>query len=731
LRKPLNIWPRQRFFFGFSLFLALAALPAWGQTTAVSGKIQDLGAGVASNSYVEFQLKNFGSNIPRVSGTSILGQTKKRFDPDSNGDISGVLYSNNFITPDTTFYRMCVFDRGRRLRCGNYLVNGATFIISSATPMTSAPTVGTAADLVRRSHVHVESPAATTWTINHNFGSLDALCDFYNGSEQQIFPDLVTQSTTSTVTAQWVVAQAGKAVCWNTSNLSLLSGVQSVVITNPVANQSIAGGLDLTLVGEFSADKISGVRFVGGDFSTVQAAIDSLPTGGGWVFIPPGAYTGPTTFKSGIKLVGAFGVSKVSVDALYGGSIVDVEPKETILQYTSTVTLDTLSNLGFYGLAFDFQGNNAGLILRSAVNTTWVSVDIRNSGTGTCFTLDTDTVLDKRNSVRNYFYHLGIHNCGIGIVLKGDVAAGNAVTWNDFYSLVVRGISDVGIDFVERADTNYFTNTRIARLANDAAAGIRFNSSATPAANVGANGNIFNNLMIDAQNQGAYTGVGVLFNQSRSNQINKAVWLMTEGDERSVVYPTTTTFVWEDAGAQAQLVPEFETGLLILNRLSTDDGNRIELHRDNATWIKLSVEGGLLVWRDVTAGGDEFMTYNPATGTTTLKGGASGDTTAITIDGTGTKFSIGIAKNGSGFKHERLASGTTAATQHATASSTWTFTTAFADANYTIACTIERIGGIPFVTYTKNKAAASVEVFIMAGSAVAASGTLNCIAVHD
>ncbi|KKL68135.1 hypothetical protein LCGC14_2128000, partial [marine sediment metagenome] len=95
------------------------------------------------------------------------------------------------------------------------------------------------------------------------------------------------------------------------------------------------------------------------------------------------------------------------------------------------------------------------------------------------------------------------------------------------------------------------------------------------------------------------------------------------------------------------------------------------------------------------------------------------------------QLASGVLKDGGGFKHARIASGTTAASLHATASATWTFTTAFADANYTLTATIDNPTGIPIVAHTDNKVAGSIDIIIMAGSAAAASGTLNCIAIHD
>jgi hypothetical protein len=95
-------------------------------------------------------------------------------------------------------------------------------------------------------------------------------------------------------------------------------------------------------------------------------------------------------------------------------------------------------------------------------------------------------------------------------------------------------------------------------------------------------------------------------------------------------------------------------------------------------------------------------------------------------------LNTGVSKDGGGFKHKRVASCTTAASGNATCATTVTWTTAFADANYTLSCTL--IGpGTAFVLESGTPVAASATVTIMnaPGSTTAASGTLDCVAVHD
>ena len=157
------------------LFLTLFALPAWGQNTAaVSGNLQNLGAVAitSSSTYVEFELVNFGANIPRVSGAAIIGQRKLKFFPDGSGDISGNIFRNDAISPTGTFYRVCVFDRGRRLRCNSFEITAATFDLETAAPIVIIPTAALPVQAVLLNPTgsqNILQPSGSTFSISSNF----------------------------------------------------------------------------------------------------------------------------------------------------------------------------------------------------------------------------------------------------------------------------------------------------------------------------------------------------------------------------------------------------------------------------------------------------------------------------------------------------------------------------------------------------------------------------------
>lgn len=100
------------------------------------------------------------------------------------------------------------------------------------------------------------------------------------------------------------------------------------------------------------------------------------------------------------------------------------------------------------------------------------------------------------------------------------------------------------------------------------------------------------------------------------------------------------------------------------------------------------------------------------------------------VNSAGVRISGGFT-SGTGLQHLRVTSCTTAATVNATCDTVVTFETPFADTNYTVVATLSSASGTPFVLSTSAKTATSVTVTIATLAAVASSGTLNVLAVHD
>jgi hypothetical protein len=106
----------------------------------------------------------------------------------------------------------------------------------------------------------------------------------------------------------------------------------------------------------------------------------------------------------------------------------------------------------------------------------------------------------------------------------------------------------------------------------------------------------------------------------------------------------------------------------------------------------------------------------------------------IGANGTGLTINQGVWQSGTGFKHARVATCSTTTTSLSTCGVTITWGgSAFADTNYTMACTLESPNTQGGVGYFNNKTTTTVQVGIInftSGTAVT-SGFIDCIAIHD
>jgi len=137
--------------------------------------------------------------------------------------------------------------------------------------------------------------------------------------------------------------------------------------------------------------------------------------------------------------------------------------------------------------------------------------------------------------------------------------------------------------------------------------------------------------------------------------------------------------------------------------------------------------------RDLTQAGAPYFgfdTTGQGSGSIALyRSVATASRTYTFPDATGT---VPLTGNGTTpLQTKRVASCTTGAAAASTCTTTVSWTTAFADTNYTATCTIENVTAVPYVLFYGTKAAGSIVVTIANLTAVAASGTIDCTAVHD
>ena len=434
----------------------------------------------------------------------------------------------------------------------------------------------------------------------------------------------------------------------------------------------------------------------------LEAARDSLPSTGGLVLLQEGNLNLTTNFDAdngkqnvcyiGRGSFGNFDVGSSSPATSFtwtgsaGGTMVSFAP-------TAGASNQSLKSSCLIGVMLD-AANLAAIALevRSARNSKFTDLFLKDCTT-TCLDLDVVATLgEARDPQHNDFRNISIRNVtaasGIGIRLDGDATANSSL--NRFDNIFIIHDDGVGIHLIQ-SDTNTWSHIRVFRNAGGTGVGVLLDS--TDATEHARNEYFF---ML-------HSGAGGLTQQ------NDATDNVIFGYDRGNANPAPTISAGElhyiEMGVSATTWRVPETIVL----------------RPSGTGNTVASEQLQLIGRD--SGGVERITA--------IQADPDGDLRVSPLSGKAIIVGGGININGGGVKHTRIASGTTAASLHATASATWTFTTAFADTSYTIACTVDNPTGVPLVANTDTKAAASINIVIMAGSSAAASGTLNCIAVHD
>jgi len=112
---------------------------------------------------------------------------------------------------------------------------------------------------------------------------------------------------------------------------------------------------------------------------------------------------------------------------------------------------------------------------------------------------------------------------------------------------------------------------------------------------------------------------------------------------------------------------------------------------------------------------------------------STSDRLQLSQSGTAVEFIGGVHSDGGGFKHRRVSTGSIAASSSAAVTVSWT--TAFADSNYTASCSVvEATAGTSSlrIHHLESVSTASVVVRVVNDdTSTAKTGTLHCSAVHD
>lgn len=190
-------------------------------------------------------------------------------------------------------------------------------------------------------------------------------------------------------------------------------------------------------------------------------------------------------------------------------------------------------------------------------------------------------------------------------------------------------------------------------------------------------------------------------------------------------------------GAQVITLDSIQCNVIMTNCLWIKGGNDINVVGimnaafATTTTIRDDANGGLLIT------GFSVSTYTDGNaGLFHLNSSTNGLNAFLNLNIGAPSGSMGggVFNNGGGFKHKRGTAGcTTGSVAGNTCTTTVTWTTPFADANYTAECTGNAIGtGTPAMAGIASKSAASVQAVTITVTPTASGfANIECIAVHD
>jgi len=117
--------------------IALALTPVLpAGVCLVTGQLQNADGSPDNdaNSFVRFILRGYSGQVPRVPGQSIIAEPQIDVYPDTNGNVSTLLWGNAAIVPANTFYTIEHVRKGRVTSRANYIVT-CPFNLNSAIPI--------------------------------------------------------------------------------------------------------------------------------------------------------------------------------------------------------------------------------------------------------------------------------------------------------------------------------------------------------------------------------------------------------------------------------------------------------------------------------------------------------------------------------------------------------------------------------------------------------------------
>jgi hypothetical protein len=650
-------------------FWFLLACSAFGQSTTITGTIDDLTLNPVTSGKVVFTLK------PSVD-TTISGNA--RFTPgqpvtcyiQSNGTLLNAaqtgactVVSNTSLTPAGTSYRVDICPYMACSSSFNFYAINSTYSISSIVP---TPTTGPAqnfADVFSNQTV----AGNKTFTGNTVFGSAS-------------FTGITAQAVGNVAVAdQFPGSDCGAKI---NNAITYLGGFPGEVWISNACGMSIATPIN---TGNYIA-----LRFVQSG-SWNQTATITLGTGASIRGLPSGL--------------------NEDVQSTPNPAVVLFQPGNTNL--TNLIVLKG-SNIDLRDFAIDGNARGGG------------------NGSTTCVATDTSAT-GSGSRGRIHFDFLTVENCGLdNIDITSTLANNQALAFRMSNSSTNRSLGGYGLVISHSTDAHIFASQFELNSAcglesldsvtfasfSDFSTNARCQILATVDGDTALAAFLSGGLSL-VQNGITTTGLGSGLTENTYSSV------IINGYNGSSCNVLTNTYVaFNTFAVQGGLQDNAISALRLMDTGSTTIiGNKIESSSSGSNRYKYGIDIGNVgsgctqEFSDIVESNGYFANfgtgpYNYATSTDSECNG------------------IGTAP---GCTKARVTSCITAASANAACSTTVTWGVPLADANYTAVCTLDNPSFPSFVTFTSSKAAASLVVTIenAPGSTSATSGTLNCFARHD
>lgn len=536
-----------------ALGLLFCAANAGAQTTTFNGVVKDLTNTPVPTGQITFTLK------PGID-TTISGSS--RFVPATT---FCEIHNPGVVSTSGTGTITVVVDTAQNWIAGDSLIfvgtGDATLNASSvASPYTITVRNSSTSFVFTQSGAHTNGAAGTVGGL-YKSGGTGACAVMQNTA-------ILPQNTSYTVGIQAIFAQPSSfntyAIGSGPIDISTVvptpSQMPAYSFVDTFSNQASIGGAK-TFTSSFSATNpcsIDGLIFVstGGCYTTVQAAINALPSGtpgGGTVIIPPGTYACPTSLPQGVTLANSMGwfapVAPPQIWSKFNGVPLNTftpgTGSQNMVKFTGcALNITDVSQVAILGIVLDYGGT--GNMTIKGVAFSEFAMAVVNTGTSAPAVTITGDTLNSFNT-HNIRFDWLVTEGGNGGISVGN-ASGAAATVMEFGKVVILADTQpagtfTAVAFPGNCDSNIFN--RISAYATTAMTnwkGVVINSTSTTA-NTDADG-----IAIDWYDEllagFPVTSTALTINPSFGNYIRTGV--INSNSKISIqAWASTSTFTWD------------------------------------------------------------------------------------------------------------------------------------------------------------------------------------------